>query len=278
MKSRSGALSYFGSDAAVAKRLATEFQTCKHVTIPFCGGMSILPHLRARTVVANDANHLAIHFYKVVSGCYGYDEQQSLVERCMQTLSHPGELQLARQVLDDWNSHMKHLPALLAWSYWVLCWVGRKGAGGTSKLRQTQISVRWEGSGGNNASRLASVAGDLLEWAEHFRRCEWTCLDFREVLRKAQDKPGNGIYCDPPWVGAGKLYEHSFRKQDHLDLHELLSRFRHATVIVRYGDHPRIRELYADDYIVASTAARDQRNQLKGEIWMKKRRRNEEQV
>ena len=53
MKTKS-ALSYFGSDSEVAASLAALLDGCKHVTIPFVGGASIIPHLQARAIVAND--------------------------------------------------------------------------------------------------------------------------------------------------------------------------------------------------------------------------------
>lgn len=40
MRTRS-ALSWAGSDSEVAGRLAAKLDDCRHVTIPFCGGLSI---------------------------------------------------------------------------------------------------------------------------------------------------------------------------------------------------------------------------------------------
>lgn len=84
MKTKS-ALSYFGSDSEVAPQIAAMLNHCKHVTIPFCGGMSILPHLSARAIVANDLNSLAINFYKVASDVRS--GAISLRFRCERTLS-----------------------------------------------------------------------------------------------------------------------------------------------------------------------------------------------
>lgn len=65
MKTKS-ALSYFGSDSEVAAELAAMLDHCKHVTIPFVGGGSIIPYLKARAIVANDLHDLAINFYRVI--------------------------------------------------------------------------------------------------------------------------------------------------------------------------------------------------------------------
>lgn len=42
------ALSWYGSDSEVAPELAKMLDHCNHVTIPMCGGLSILKHLKAR--------------------------------------------------------------------------------------------------------------------------------------------------------------------------------------------------------------------------------------
>lgn len=262
MKTKS-ALSYFGSDSEVAPRLASMLDECKHVTIPFCGGMSILPHLKARAIVANDLHELAINFYRHVSGVMGKECQQQLIERCELTLSHPSEM-------SDAQARISH-PAwkgswVQAWAFWALCWIGRKGKGGT-KNQGGMPSVRRTANGGTNASRIRAAADDLVEWAKHFERCEWESIDFRKLLPKVADQDGCGIYCDPPWVGAGDGYLHSFAETDHAELRNYLTRFQHTKVVVRYGDHPFIRGLYSN-WKITDALSRDQCNAVKGEIWI----------
>ena len=262
MKTKS-VLPYFGSDASVARSLASMLDGCNHVTIPFCGGMSILPWLEARTVVANDLNQAAINFYRIASGIEGPRLQELLFDRCRETLSHPKEMQDAEFVM----AHDPYVTSWIrAWAYWALCWIGRKGAGGTDNLGG-EPSIRWTADGGNNASRIRAAAEDLTEWAEHFRRCEWLCKDFREVLSKVKDQDGCGIYCDRPFWKAGKAYVHSFTEQDHIDLRDALSRFQNATIVVRYDDCEQIRDLYKGWHII-DASVRDQCNAMKGEVWI----------
>lgn len=264
MRTRS-CLSYFGSDSEVANSLAKLINHCKHVTIPFAGGMSILPHLTARTVVANDLNNYAINFYRCLSGVYGIGSTQELLGRCSSTLSHPDELDSAISYLNKLEAHTTFVDR--AWAYWVVCWVGRKGAGGLSKF-PTKPSVRWSADGGNNASRLRAVINDLREWAEHFERCEFVCEDYRKVLPKVHDKEENAVFCDPPWIELGKGYMHTFTTTDeHAELEANLRRFKNATVLVRYGDHPMIRELYRDWNII-DAESRTQSNSVKSELWI----------
>ena len=256
MKTKS-ALSYFGSDSEVAGDLAAMLNHCQHVTIPFVGGAAILPHLTARAIVANDLHSLAINFYRVMSQP---DLREYLISFCACTLSHPGEITAAKTLLDSDSSIER------AWAFWALCWIPRKGKGGT-KHQGGLPSVRRKANGGNNASRIRAAADDLGQWAKHFERCEWESKDFREVLPSVADDESCGIYCDPPWPGAGRNYVHNFNDNDHLELSKALSRFEKTTVVVRYGEDSKIRTLY-EGWRVIETKTRDQANNNKPEIWI----------
>lgn len=261
------ALPWFGSDAGVAKELASMLDSCKHITIPFAGGLSILPHLKARAIVANDKHCAAINFYRCASGVYGSAQQHMLLKRCQQTLSHPSEFEMAKITLEDSEAPIIER----AWSFWALCWIGRKGKGGT-KHQGGMPSVRRTANGGTNASRIKSAAADLELWAIEFERCEWESVCFRELIPKIADKTGCGIYCDPPWIGAGRDYLHGFSETDHIDLPFLLGGFKQSPVVVRYGDHPAVRRrfLEADGWQVIEAESRTQANKYVGEIWITK--------
>lgn len=257
-------LSWFGSDSEVAGLIASLMNHCRHVTIPFCGGLSILPHLTARAVVANDLNSLAINFYRVAGGVWGEECQKLLFERCQHTLSHPDELEQAKADRDSADRVDR------AWAMWASCWIARKGKGGTAGDPGLP-SVRRTASGGTNASRIRAAANDLPEWARHFERCEWQQVDFRELLPSVADDPSCGVYCDPPWIGPGDQYLHPFRQEDHFELAMLLGRFEHTTVVVRYGDTPFIRELYAKNWRIIPASSRTQSNAVTNEIWITNR-------
>lgn len=266
MKTKS-ALSYFGSDSEVAEQLASRLNDCSHVTIPFVGGASILPHLTARSIVANDRNYWAINFYKVVSGLCGNQEKEHLLELCNKTLSHELMIIEAKSILKEKTKFgVKWSNASCAWAYWTLCWLGRKGKGGT-KGEVKQPSVRFSPEGGTNATRIKAAASDLEEWSKQFERCEWLCKDFREVIPKVHDKPNCGIYVDAPWWNAGKSYFHSFEPQDHIDLRDLLKRFKKAKVVIRYDDCEPIRNLY-QGFKIHEVESRNQANKNINEIWI----------
>lgn len=254
------ALSYFGSDSEVAEKLAAMLDRCTHATIPFCGGLAILPWLKARSIVANDANEAVINFYRVMTS----PRQDQLITMCEQTLSHPSESTLARQIL----AVNPHDPVIRAWAYWALCWICRKGKGGTKHLGGMP-SVRRTANGGSNASRLAAAAADLTNWAEQFKRCEFECVDFRDLIWKVADHESCGVYCDPPWVELGRDYLHTFTHEDHHALRGLLVRFQKTKVVLRYGDHAFVRELYAHPrWTIIEAESRTQSNSVKGELWI----------
>lgn len=263
------ALSYFGADGAVARPLAAMLDHCSHVTIPMCGGMSILPWLKARAIVANDLNNAAINFYRHASGAYGHVARDDLFDRCQTTLSHPYELTSAARVLLAWSEHMAQ-PGDAAWAYWAQCWIGRKGRGGTTGEGDGMPSVRWTASGGTNASRIRAAADDLPAWAKHFERCEWLCEDFRILMPKMADQDGCGGYIDAPWRKLGDNYRFPFVDQDHIDLEQQAVRFVNTTIVIRYGDDQFIRELYKDWFIIEASS-RTQSNAVKGEIWITNR-------
>lgn len=265
MKTRS-VFSWYGSDSEVAAVLGAKFDHCRHVTIPFCGGLGILPHLKAKAIVANDRHELAINFYRVASGVYGNEARERLFELCQQTLSHPGELRKAKRSCDSADE------VTSAWAFWACCWLGRKGKAGTKDhlalTDNSKASIRRTADGGNNATRIQAAAGDLFEWAtRHFSRCEWECEDFRRNLMKVADRMDCGIYVDPPWDGPGGLYLHSFTQDDHVTLRGILEQFQETTVVVRYGDTEFIRDLYRR-WTIEEAATRDQANQAKPEIWI----------
>lgn len=264
MKTKS-ALSYFGSDSEVAAQLAKYLDRCNHVTIPFVGGASILPHLTARAIVANDLHALAINFYRVMSGRHGDVEKQIAINACQHTLSHPDDMERAKSIA---SAPQDYHFGEVAWAYWAICWIGRKGKGGT-KHQGGLPSVRRTATGGTNASRIQAAASDLVAWAGHYERCEWTQVDFRECLKEVVDRPKCGAYIDAPWVGAGRNYLHNFTPADHRDLAKACDRFQNATVVIRYGDDPMIRELYpADRWTWIDASSRTQANKERPEVWI----------
>jgi len=271
MKTKSS-LPVFGSDAGVAEYLASILDHCRHVTILFAGSMSILPYISASHVVAADLNLYAINYYKCLKGVKGEKIQKDLIDLCNLTLAHPHEIETARSLLANPDAG----PLLHAWAYWAQCWLCRKGTGGTKSEDTAKMSLRRTAVGGSNASRLRSAISDLNEWANEFKRCEFECADFMATLAKVADKPKIGIYSDYVWLGAGDKYKHNAKNRDaernvdsHEELRDGLAKFEQTSILVRYDDHPRVRELYSgDNWLITEGTSRTQANKLIGELWI----------
>ncbi len=217
---------YFGSDAVIAKDLASIFDRCSNVTIPFIGGASILQHLQAGTIACSDIHGYLINFYQVAKGVFGSEAKQSLIDRCRVTLLHPIDLRHAQSILEESDGYA---PDIVAWAFWTLFKVARKGLAGTTHEAK-KTSVRRTAACGNNASRFNSAADDLVAWADEFKRCEFESRSFRDQLPKVTDSRGVGVYVEPPWLLEGGIYEHSFNETDHRDLAKQLGRFEQATI------------------------------------------------
>lgn len=81
------------------------------------------------------------------------------------------------------------------------------------------------------SKRLAGVAIESLSWERVF---------------DLYDAPQTLFFCDPPYAdGDQSMYDHAFAEADHRALRERLGGLQ-GRWILTYGDHPLIRELYAD--------------------------------
>ncbi len=81
------------------------------------------------------------------------------------------------------------------------------------------------------------------------------------------DGDGHGLYVDAPWLDAGDDYRHAFTPEQQARLAEMLARLRRARVVVRYGDHPLIRELYPPPrWTWLEQSSRNQRNGVTEEV------------
>lgn len=265
-------LPWFGSDAMIAKPISQQLRGCKHVTVVFAGGMSIVPELDASSIVVNDLHRAAINLACVIS----IPEYRERVTRYLSDLPfHPDVLKAAQaHCIEmerggwDFSNINNDLSERWAINYFICSWMGRSGRGGTEDEFKGNLSVRWSASGGDSNKRYRSAVSSLDAWSEAMRRCQFSCMDYHELLcEKCKDIEGNGVYSDAPWPDDGNDYKHKFTERNHRELAEDLSRFTKARVVVRYGDHPLIRELYPPDkWNVIEQESRTQGNNGKAEL------------
>lgn len=210
-----------------------------------------------------------------------------MVEYLEQTIFHPDELEKAqrycreielfRHVTDqDIAAEVEgqngcHFGAAV--NYFITQWIGRSGNGSTPKELEGNISTRWNANGGDSNTRFRSATNAIHDFAREFRRCSFVRLDFRQFLQSVSDQDGGGLYLDPPWPDAGEEYLHPFSDQDQNELWAAVSRFQNVRIVMRFGEHGKIRSLYReqDGWQWIEAAGRTQGNSKQTEWFITRR-------
>lgn len=261
-KTQSRALPWFGADTAVAAQYATLLADRRHITVPFCGGLSVVAYLveTAGEIICNDLHELAMNFYCVLTD---HSARESLCDVLRVTPFHASLLADCQDWCKEWTGCKDQHPDIdAAFRYFATCWMGRSGKAGTDSEFNGSLAMRWDAGGGSSPLRFQTAVRSLQEvWGPICERCSFVCLDWSDVLAKVKDSAACGVYLDPPWVGAGDDYKHKFEPRDHFHLCSVLSEFKMSKVVLRYGDDPLIRRLYAlPHWHTREITSRDQAN------------------
>jgi DNA adenine methylase len=243
--------SWFGSDRTIAPLIWKELAGSKFVGVPFAGGMSVLAEIDAPSLCVNDLHSHVINLASVVSVD---DMRVELIRRLDAHPFHPKVFEFAKThccKIESGEFVPKTIKDNLAWAvcYFIVCWMGRSAVAGTERELQGSISSRWNGNGGSSNTRYRSAVAGLDAWGKIMRRCEFRCMDAFEFLERcleSSDLPGHSIYVDAPWPDDGDKYVHKFDEPKQRRLAGVLGQFKKARVVVRFGDHPLIRELYRE--------------------------------
>lgn len=235
---------WFGSGTANAPVVGDLLKGCTWVGIPFCGGLSEVPHIKASTIVVNDLHSHVINLCRVLID----PALRPQIESDLDLMPfHPDSLADAQATAEAYDRDRDGMPnVLFARAYFVSQWMGRSGNGGTDKEFTGKLPIRGNAGGGDSCKRFRSARESIGEWAAVMRRCNFDNLDFRPWLKQFNgDTTDHGYYVDAPWVKEGDAYKHKFTIADHRELAGRLRTKMRAKVVVRYGDHPLIRDLYA---------------------------------
>ena len=238
---------WFGGNRMLAREVGRALSGCSWVGVPFMGGGAELFEIDARAIVANDRHRLLMNLALVIAD---RSLGPMLYRRLRRLPFHSDTLEMAQHICD---SHKDRDPRrltrdeslALAEAYFVACWAGRSANAGTVQEFCGGLPVRWNAAGGDSAKRLASAVESIPAFRRWFRRCSFLCVDAFDFLDKCKDEPGIGVYVDAPWPGAGDKYRHKFTRDDQERLAQKLAGFKCSRVVVRFGDHPLIRELYS---------------------------------
>lgn len=231
---------WFGANTEHSAKPGQLLHGCRFVGVPFAGGMSEVPYITAKQILVNDLHRHVINLCRVVA-----DDRlrAELIQRCDVLPYHPDVLKLAQETCDrlppTWAPVVR-----MATAYFICVWMGRGGNAGTDGEFSGNLPIRWNASGGGSNRRYRTAIEALDEWGKAFRRCEFVCMDAFDFLDRFQDREGHGLFVDAPWPDRGEEYTHKFSEVDQRQLHGMLWAFEHARIVVRYGEHPLIRELY----------------------------------
>lgn len=258
---------WYGGNRMLAASVGRALGRLRWCGVPFAGGCAEIPHINTAAGVASDLHRHLINLARVVSDDALVEE---LAHRLDSLLFHPNELHAAqrrcreREQLDKPDG-----PPDLQWAtdYFAACWMGRGGHAGTKREFEQTLSLRWTSSGGDSTVRFHGAIESLRDWHKSLRIWSFTCIDAFEFIDKVRDAEGHGLYVDAPWPDAGDGYRHGFTRDQQARLAETLGRFHHTRVVVRYSDHPLIRELYpATHWTWLTQTGRNQHNGAMTEV------------
>lgn len=266
---------WFGAARMVAKAVGEELSGCKWVGIPFAGGMSEVLHITARSIVVNDLHRHIINLARIAAI---KSERAWLIESLHEKGFHPDELEDAQASClwweDNWAIRENGTPSRdAARAYFVTQWQGRSAKAGTDGEFTGGISARWNANGGDSNTRYRSAIAALEVFGKSLERCNFQTLDCFEFIDCVQDVAEHGIYSDAPWPDDGDKYKHKFTEQMQRDWARRLTGFQHCRIVVRFGDHPLIRELYPEhNWRWRMIEGRTQANKSKAEVLIIRKR------
>lgn len=267
---------WFGADLSIAETAAKLIGKRSWVGIPFAGGCSIIPFIETRSGLAADLHRHIINLARVIRDPELFHD---LEDRLHKTLFHPDELAAAQRRCMD-----REIPASgtlfdrpcaetldgdVGWAadYFVSAWMGRGGHAGKRSEFTQGLAVRFSSTGGDSARRFRSAIESVESWSMALRDWQFACIDCWEFLDRVKDDPKHALYIDAPWPDAGDEYTHRFTDADQRHLRDRLERFERIRIVVRYGEHPLVRELYGHTkWGWIPNASRNQKNNIIDEV------------
>jgi DNA adenine methylase len=239
---------WFGGNRMLASHVGHALRGCSWVGIPFCGGLSEVPHIDARTILCNDLHRHVIN----TARCVADDKlRREMLRRLDWKLFHPDEL-AESQELCKFHVPGDYPDVSLAAHYFVCCWMGRGGKAGCESEFNVRPAVRWKSDGGDSMVRYRSALRAMVTFGRVLKRCTFETMDAFDFLARCEDVAENGIYCDSPFYGPGIKYKHNCgetaaqQESWHRRLAIALHRFKLTRVVARFYDCELMRMLYQE--------------------------------
>jgi len=236
-------LPYYGGNRTLAPHVGAHLAGRSFVAIPFAGGLSEVRCITARTLLVGDLHKHVIALASVVAHP---QMGPRLIRRLRRWVCHESAMEAAQERCIGYERNGPP-DDLVQWAedYFAASWLARSGLAGTEKEFAASFAVRYDAGGGDPAKRFHSAIDGLRDLRRTLRRCTFVVRDAFDLLDELKDEPETGVYVDAPWPKDGDKYRHRFTDAQQKQLAQALARFQRARVVIRYGDHPLIRELYA---------------------------------
>lgn len=258
---------WFGSARQSAQRVGEVMGKRSLIIVPFAGGMSELPYFDAPKMVVNDRHRHVINLARVLAD---HELGPELYRRLRRAAFHPDTLSLAQthcSILDVQFAEMDSdnlfdrfaigelnridsggQPDLnWAYSYAICTWMGRGGNSGTTSEFGGSLPIRYSPNGGGSAQRFSNWVASIPAWRRTLRKCEFSTDDALKMIAAGHDDTSVGYYVDAPWPDAGDGYAVRFSERNQRALAGMLALLSKSRIVVRFGDHPLIRQLYPRD-------------------------------
>lgn len=266
---------WFGANRLLASRVGPQLLGTKWVGIPFCGGMSELPYIECRGGICNDLHRHIINLARVIRNPV---QKNALIQMLDDAIYHPDELAGAQ--LRCLQRESDSAPGLFsaartagepdlgwAYDYFVSVWMGRGGNAGSKGEFRGGLPTRWNANGGGSNVRFRSAVASVDAWHVVLKKWEFETLDAFDFMDGIADEEGLSLFVDAPWPDAGAEYKHKFADADQIRLAEKLSTYKKARIVIRFGDHPLIRQLYPEPrFTWVLNTSRDQDNKKVSEV------------
>jgi DNA adenine methylase len=194
---------------------------------PFAGGASIFfAKDKVNNNWLNDIDELLINTYLIIR-----DEPEELIE----FLAGESATKERHSYYKNEFIPQNNLEKAARWFY-----LNRTSYSGIMKPQ----NCYW-GYGDKYSMRPENWPRNIRRTSDKLQGVKITSLDFEELIKSVPD--GAFLFIDPPYFNADqdKFYLHSFSKDDHYRLGEILSRHKHRIkFLITYDNTEEIRELY----------------------------------
>lgn len=287
------AVNQFGRNSTNASIPAQLMGEVEWLGIPCTGGACEIPHFKARTIIAADLHRHQINLYRcmadpalkeslliITDRAYHEDELVEAQQRC-RGIEAGFDSTLFATASEAGSPDVKW-----AADYYVCSWMGQGGRSGTKGEFNGPLSIRWDAQGGDSCMRYRSARESLEEWHQSFSgRVNFVvrdCFDFlgecavkeKKAERDIADgkkTERRGLYLDPTWFDLGDGYKHVFSEDQHKRLAATLSGMKHHKIVMRWGDHPMVRQLYPEGtWTYHQAKGRNQKNNAVAEVFIVK--------